>query len=287
MQTKGSDVSAQHRQLWIPVCTLADAVVLVRLLPNWSGLSAELADPRTWVGQAGPDSAALSLVSALLWLTGLWLAIALLVAAGSVVPGRVGRIAGSVSEVLMPAALRRVIIGTAGACMALSPASAIAVATASPAAPATATTTATATAAVMAPAIGWPTDSAPVAWPSSSSSSESVPLRTAAQNGTTRTPSAGVPGANRSSAILRGPASPPAPTPPGPPNGGDVSVARGDSLWLIAAHRLGPNATDHQIAAEWPLWYAANRQVIGADPDLLIPGQHLAAPLAPTTIARD
>lgn len=55
-------------------------------------------------------------------------------------------------------------------------------------------------------------------------------------------------------------------------------VRRGDTLWDIAARHLGPAATAAQIAGEWPRWYAANRQVIGADPDLIRPGQQLAPP---------
>jgi nucleoid-associated protein YgaU len=57
-------------------------------------------------------------------------------------------------------------------------------------------------------------------------------------------------------------------------------VVAGDSLWLIAARRLGPDATDAAIAAAWPRWYAANRTVVGADPDMIIPGQVLTAPSA-------
>lgn len=59
-----------------------------------------------------------------------------------------------------------------------------------------------------------------------------------------------------------------------------VVVRRGDTLWDIAARRLGPGATAAEIAAEWPRWYAANRVVIGADPDLLRPGQRLQPPPA-------
>ena len=55
-------------------------------------------------------------------------------------------------------------------------------------------------------------------------------------------------------------------------------VQRGDTLWDIAARSLGPDATDTDVAAEWPRWYAANRDLIGSDPDLLLPGQELLAP---------
>jgi nucleoid-associated protein YgaU len=58
----------------------------------------------------------------------------------------------------------------------------------------------------------------------------------------------------------------------------EVVVHRGDSLWDIAARHLGSSPDAAEVAAEWPRWYAANRHVIGADPDLLRPGQRLAPP---------
>lgn len=57
-----------------------------------------------------------------------------------------------------------------------------------------------------------------------------------------------------------------------------VLVADGDCLWTIAARDLDPSATNSEIAAAWQRWYAANRTVIGADPDLIRPGQRLIAP---------
>lgn len=63
-----------------------------------------------------------------------------------------------------------------------------------------------------------------------------------------------------------------------PTGGSTVVVGAGDSLWRLAQHALGPDATDQEVAAEWPRWYAANADVIGADPDLLVPGQVLRVP---------
>jgi hypothetical protein len=57
-------------------------------------------------------------------------------------------------------------------------------------------------------------------------------------------------------------------------------VRRGDALWDIAARRLGPDATQADVAREWPRWYAANRTVIGADPNLIRPGERLQPPAA-------
>lgn len=58
----------------------------------------------------------------------------------------------------------------------------------------------------------------------------------------------------------------------------DVVVHRGDSLWSIAARHLGPAATTVEIDAEWHRWYAANRQVIGRDANVIAPGQVLSPP---------
>lgn len=56
------------------------------------------------------------------------------------------------------------------------------------------------------------------------------------------------------------------------------TVAPGESLWRIAADRLGPGASDTAVAQEWPRWYAANAAAIGPDPNLIRPGQELLAP---------
>ena len=59
----------------------------------------------------------------------------------------------------------------------------------------------------------------------------------------------------------------------------DAHVVRpGDSLWSISATHLPDGATAAEVAQAWPRWYEANLQVVGADPDLIRPGQHLRAP---------
>jgi nucleoid-associated protein YgaU len=58
----------------------------------------------------------------------------------------------------------------------------------------------------------------------------------------------------------------------------EVVVRRGDSLWGIAARHLGPGSTAAEIAVEWPRWYAANRDLLGRDPDHLVPGTRLRPP---------
>ncbi|PYH00012.1 hypothetical protein CVV67_12610 [Arthrobacter stackebrandtii] len=61
----------------------------------------------------------------------------------------------------------------------------------------------------------------------------------------------------------------------------EVVVKGGDSLWSIVAEALGPYASDVDVALAWPGWYRANRDTIGADPNIIHPGQILQAPGGP------
>lgn len=58
----------------------------------------------------------------------------------------------------------------------------------------------------------------------------------------------------------------------------EVVVVRGDTLWGIAARRLGGKASPAEIDAEWRRWYAANRAAVGPDPDLIRAGLRLTPP---------
>lgn len=60
-------------------------------------------------------------------------------------------------------------------------------------------------------------------------------------------------------------------------------VRTGESLWSIAAETLPPDATAAQVTRTAAAWYEANRATIGADPDLILPGQELTAPDAEAT----
>lgn len=59
---------------------------------------------------------------------------------------------------------------------------------------------------------------------------------------------------------------------------GEIVVHRGDSLWSLAAQRCGPDATAGEVMAEQHRLHTANVDVIGDDPDLLLPGQVLRLP---------
>jgi len=57
-----------------------------------------------------------------------------------------------------------------------------------------------------------------------------------------------------------------------------VQVREGDSLWALAAATLPPDADNSSIADRWHEIYEMNRGVIGADPDLILPGTTLDLP---------
>ncbi len=57
-----------------------------------------------------------------------------------------------------------------------------------------------------------------------------------------------------------------------------VRIRRGDSLWSMTAALIGPRAPVPRVAHAWPRLFHANRAVIGADPDLVLPGTTLRVP---------
>lgn len=66
----------------------------------------------------------------------------------------------------------------------------------------------------------------------------------------------------------------------------EVVVRSGDTLWSLATRQLQEldrtdahgTIEDATVARAWPVWYELNRDVIGSDPDLLLPGQRLRVP---------
>lgn len=181
----------------------------------------------------------------------LWVSAGLLVSVLGTLPGRVGGLAGRVRDRVAPAAVRR----CAGILLGVTIAGSLA-----PGAAATETAAAAAVASA-APAPSWTV--APAAALASAAVPEPAPE----------------------------PEWTPAPVRPQPPVSltaqrtevadeapAEVVVRRGDTLWDLAAAHLTPEATDSEIAAAWQRWYAENRSVIGADPDLILPGQVLTVP---------
>jgi nucleoid-associated protein YgaU len=62
----------------------------------------------------------------------------------------------------------------------------------------------------------------------------------------------------------------------------DIVVRPGDSLWRLAAARADASAPASQVARSVVRLHRANREVIGADPDLIRPGQRLVVPGQPS-----
>src|SRR4051812_14393219 len=105
---------------------LGSGYILSTGTPHFDELVRQLSAPHRWIALAGPDAAVAALAAALLWLVSLWVAISLVLAAGSLLPGRVGRTARAIAHRLTPAALRRVVSAAAGASILLTPVTALA-----------------------------------------------------------------------------------------------------------------------------------------------------------------
>jgi hypothetical protein len=72
---------------------------------------------------------------------------------------------------------------------------------------------------------------------------------------------------------------------PAPPTDARVHVVRhGASLWSVAAATAPPGA---DVDARWRAIWAANRDVVGDDPDLILPGQRLRLPPSQPSSATD
>ena len=223
-----------------------------------------------------------------------WLGLGVTLSALSAAPGAVGRLATVAAEHVAPAAVRRLTAAVVGAAIATAATPAAHADSPFPAPPLTPTTSQTAPApdpafgiTVRAPVVDAVPDpgttTGPVATvpdPGFGAGIRTAPATTSAPapSATTTTAPAPTPAKETRTPPALGPLGP-APHTPSPSSGARrVTVVRGDSLWAIAARHLGPQATRQQVAHEWPRWYAANRKVIGPDPNLIRVGQVLTAP---------
>jgi nucleoid-associated protein YgaU len=206
--------------------------------PDPRSLAPAVRHPQSYVDRVGADQAALVGICVLCWALLAWLAVGLSFAAAAALPGVAGQACEAVADRLLPGTLRR----TAAVALGLS------VATAGGGA---------------ALALWHPTDRA------GSSSTVAVDWPDSGTHLDPDWPSGGTPDRQQITTTRSRHAA---------PRSTAVLVAPGDSLWRIAARRLGPGADDAAIAREWPRWYAANRAVIGADPNLIHPGQRLVPP---------
>jgi resuscitation-promoting factor RpfA len=244
MQTDANERNDMRQRVQLALVIALDLAALTLLAPNWHDVGKTLSAPHERVAQIGADAAVAVVVGALLWCAAVWLGIGLACALGRALPGAFGRLAGRVTAAMLPRAVLRLTAAAAGVAVTVAPVAAHA----SPARTAQSTVQAL-------PAPIWPND--------------------AARNNPPASPSA-APQAWRS---------PAAPAIPSSQHDGatSVTVRDGDSLWQIATRSEPATSTPAAIAAAWPRWYAANRVVIGADPDVIHPGQVLRAPGPATT----
>ena len=274
-------MSDSKRLIRSVVLGIVDGIAVVALRPDWAQLTRDVTAPHHWLDRVGADQAALTLALAALWCVAVWLAVGLGAIAAAALPGRVGELARRVARRVVPAVVLRAVAGVAGLGVLVAP---VSPAVAGAGSPPGATSPA---AARLGPAPAWPTDtpgSGPrIGWPTGDGPGPgSTPPRGTPTPTWPSTPNPPAPPSTPNPPSMPAPSRPASSTGPSaePQTGTDqrVRAKPGDSLWLIAAHRLGADAADAEIAAEWPRWYAANRAVIGDDPSLIEPGQVLHAP---------
>lgn len=232
------------------------AATLVLVAP--SPAAALTAALRTSADPTRPLVAAVVLCA---WACACWLlTCTALTVAGRVLPGVGGRAAGALAARCAPPAVRRVAelaIGVTVATAAMGGTGAFAAdGVRSAAGAARVTVSATP---VPAPQLAAPMD---LDWPAAPSpraaaAARSVPPAPTAPRSESRSPTAAAPVRQAELAVV---------------------VQPGDCLWNLARASLGPAASDRQIASAWPSWWAANRALIGDNPDLLQPGMHLVPP---------
>jgi hypothetical protein len=226
----------------VAVVLVRSAVVAARL---WAAQPVAERSPGQLLGWLCAGSAGLLLG---------WLILAALVTVLAALPGRLGRRAADLSARLAPTVLRAAVAAALGGSLAMSAISA-----------------------------GPSPQGSPQSSAVSTVAAGSLAPSTAATPAPTSAPSQ--PTAGWRPAKPDRPAAPPAdvglvssrPTAGRSPDE-EVVVRRSDTLWSIAARHLGEAAGAAEIAHEWPRWFAANRAVIGADPDRLVPGQRLVPP---------
>ena len=261
---------------------IAAGCLLLAFGPGLSDLPARPGLTLEWM-RADPERALITATALAAWLLLAWLALGLLVCALTAVPGTAGAVAERLSRHVVPATVRRAAGLAVGASLATAPVLSAGTAFAVPAVPAPAVASPQPT----SPASqtrgsdsGWPDG-----WPDLSRHPSAAPAPAnspAAPTAPTPAPPITAPPApappTTAPPMTPSPAMPPAPSTTAPANAGTYQVRRGDCLWTIAARSLGPGAGPAAIEATWHRWYHANRDVIGADPSLLFPGQRLTPP---------
>jgi hypothetical protein len=272
------------------LASLLAGLVLINWAPGPLTLAGELSrlatSPLTTVNAVGGERIAVVVAASVAWVLLGWITTAGLLVGAAAAPGLAGRAAAMLSRFAVPAAARGLLctmLGVGALTLVVSPA-------------------------VAAPRLVPGGDPPRVAqseggsgdlnldWPVAGSSGAPRP-RLTGPTPSKPTPSKPTPSKPTPGGPEMGPQVPNPSSPPGKPSTTDradeperhaprnppVIVRPGDSLWSIASRRLGPGAADVLVAQEWPRWWAANREVIGDDPDLINPGQRLTPPPATTT----
>ena len=261
----------------------ASLTALLLAAPSPAAAVTELADAASSSDATGPLVAVVGLAA---WATTGWLVLAVAVVLLSRLPGLAGRAGAVAARCVAPVAVRRTVetaLGLTVAVGVLAPTAALATAQAGPAGRPTAEATwdldwpsrATPPPAITPPAGATSSPStSPSTSPAAAPAAAPVPTTSAASP--SETPRA------RATAPSRVLPTPARPAPAGPSAADTVVVRTGDTLWSLAESSLrtagAADPSDRQVAQAWPQWWAANRAVIGDDPDLLLPGTVLRPP---------
>ena len=246
-----------------PLAVAGSLAVLLLCAPRPTAALALLRQPSA---AADPTAPVVALAALAAWAVTAWLAVAVLVVVAAHAPGLVGRAGQALARRVVPRAVRRAVEATLGLAVLTAP-----------------------LAATHASAAPLPERPAGISldWPGAPAAAQAPPSAlSAARNDDASRYALDWPGAPaRDGELAPRPDSTasagPAPAPPAPaPDSRTVVVRRGDSLWRVAERALGPDASDREVAAAWPRWWAANREAVGDDPDLITPGTRLQPPPA-------
>jgi nucleoid-associated protein YgaU len=221
------------------------AVGLAALTPAAADMTRALGSPQHTADITGADSLVIAASGLLAWAVWAWGVLGLALTAASALPGIAGSAARLATHVLLPAGARR----SAGVLLGLG------LGVVAPLAGA-------ATTVLAAPALAAVPAAAVPDWPAT------APAGSPAQAPASTPVSAPVPEWPDASPVIS--------------EEGAHVVVRGDCLWHIAGSRLlassGSQPTDGDIARAVHDWWTANVDVIGPDPDHLLPGQVLRPP---------
>jgi nucleoid-associated protein YgaU len=224
------------------------AVGLAALTPSLPAMTRAVTTAQETADTLGLDVLISSAAGLLAWAVWAWGALGLMLTGASALPGIAGGAARMVLQVVLPAGARRSAALLLGLGLGV----------------------ATPLAGAALPGLAPPAAAADSAgervpdWPAPPADAAAVP------DWPTGTPS---------------PAASPAASRAASPAVGERVVLRGDCLWHIAAAsllgQLGRLPTDGEVVTAVHAWWSANADVIGPDPDVLLPGQVLRPPGPP------